>query len=103
MITGGSSGLGLETARHFVAHGARVVITGQNEERLAQVRDELRDAVTPLRADVRSADDLDRLAETAKASFGTLDILFANAGVGAFGPVDQMGEAAYDEQFDINR
>ena len=102
VITGGSSGLGLETARHFVAQGARVVITGQNEERLGQVRQELGDAVIPVRADVRSLDDLDRLAETVKASFGTLDILFANAGLGNFGPVSQVDERTFDTQFDTN-
>lgn len=102
VITGGTTGIGFETAKQFVAEGARVIITGQNEERLQSAVNELGEAVIPVRADVRSLHDLDALAAQVKAEFGQLDILFANAGIGLFAPLTAIDEVFYDEQFDIN-
>jgi NAD(P)-dependent dehydrogenase (short-subunit alcohol dehydrogenase family) len=102
VITGGTTGIGFETAKQFVAEGARVIITGQNEERLKLAAQELGEMVIPVRADVRSLDDLDRLAVRTQTEFGGLDILFANAGLGLFAPLNAINETFYDDQFDIN-
>ena len=102
VITGATTGLGFETAKHFIAEGARVIITGQNDERLAAAAEKLGGNAIPVKADVRSLADLDGLAGSVKETFGQLDILFANAGLGVFQPLEQFDEKAYDDQFDIN-
>jgi NAD(P)-dependent dehydrogenase (short-subunit alcohol dehydrogenase family) len=102
VITGGTTGIGFETAKQFIAEGARVILTGQSEERLQTAVSELGEAVIPIRADVRSLHDLDVLAARVKAEFGKLDILFANAGIGLFAPLAAIDEGFYDDQFDIN-
>ena len=102
VITGATTGLGFETAKHFIAEGARVIITGQNDERLAAAAEKLGANAIPVKADVRSLADLDGLAGSVKETFGQLDILFANAGLGVFQPLEQFDEKAYDDQFDIN-
>lgn len=102
VITGGTTGIGFETARAFINEGARVIITGQNEKRLAAAADKLGSNAIPVLADVRSLKALDKLASHTKEAFNGLDILFANAGLGTFAPIDQIDEDAYDRQFDIN-
>ncbi|MBD0337041.1 MAG: SDR family NAD(P)-dependent oxidoreductase, partial [Cyanobacteria bacterium Co-bin13] len=102
VITGGTTGIGFEAARQFIEEGASVIITGQNPERLQAAALELGDKAIPVQADVRSPGDLDQLAERVKTEFGGLDILFANAGIGLFGPLEATDEAFYDAQFDIN-
>ncbi|NEO60350.1 MAG: SDR family NAD(P)-dependent oxidoreductase [Moorea sp. SIO4G2] len=102
VITGGSTGIGFETAKQFIAQGARVIITGQKETRLNAAADALGENAIPVKADVRSLADLDHLAAQVEATFGKLDILFANAGIGYFAPIEQVDEAFYDNQFDIN-
>lgn len=102
VITGGSTGIGFQTAKQFVAEGARVIITGQDENRLQSAAQELGEAVIPVRADVRSLADLESLAGRVKGEFGGLDILFANAGIGMFAPLEAIDEAFYDDQFNVN-
>lgn len=102
VVTGGSSGIGLTTARAFVAEGARVVITGTNEARLQTAVAELGDAARPFVGDVRQLADLDALAAFAGRTFGSVDVVFANAGVGKFAPIDAADESIYDEVFDTN-
>jgi NAD(P)-dependent dehydrogenase (short-subunit alcohol dehydrogenase family) len=104
LVTGGSSGLGYAAAERLIAEGARaVIITGTDESRLAQAAAGLGQEAIPVRADVRSLPDLDRLAETARERLdGRLDVLFANAGIGFFGPLEAVDEAFYDSQFDVN-
>lgn len=102
VVTGGTTGIGVETARRFLAEGARVVVTGQDEGRVAAVAGELGEGAVAVRADVRRLADLDALAERVRAEFGRLDVLFANAGIGGFAPVEQLTEAAFDDQFAVN-
>jgi NAD(P)-dependent dehydrogenase (short-subunit alcohol dehydrogenase family) len=102
VVTGGSSGIGLETARQFLAQGARVMITGLDGDRLAAAVRELGEDAVGFVSDARSSSDLDRLAAQVRAEFGELDVLFANAGIGRFAPLDQVDEAFFDDQFDTN-
>src|SRR3954447_3883616 len=102
LITGGSSGLGLATARRFIAEGAKVIITGRRQAELdAAVRD-LGTSALGVRGDVSNLADLDNLYAVIKEKFGRLDILFANAGGGAFVPLEAVTEEHFDKYFGIN-
>lgn len=102
VITGGSSGIGLATARAFIDEGARVLITGTGETRLQAAAAGLGPNAQSVVADVRRLGDLDALAAAAGSAFGSLDILFANAGVGQFAAIESCDEALYDDIFDTN-
>lgn len=102
VVTGGTTGLGFAAAERLTAEGARVIITGQNADRLNAAAARLGPAAIPVRADVRKLAELNGLADTAREVFGTVDVLFANAGVGAFATLDMVDEAFFDEQFDVN-
>jgi NAD(P)-dependent dehydrogenase (short-subunit alcohol dehydrogenase family) len=101
LVTGGSSGIGLETARQFLAEGARVAITGSTAETLAAAKAELGDVVTIL-ADAGDVAAQARIAEAVREAFGGLDVLFVNAGVGDFRSLEQWDEAGFDRSFAIN-
>ena len=81
LITGGTSGIGLETARQFIAEGARVAITGSSARSVEAVRAELGDAALVIQADAGDAAGQQTVAKAVKEAFGHLDILFVNAGV----------------------
>src|ERR1700684_3019552 len=102
LVTGGSTGIGLATAQQFVAEGAYVFITGRRQPELDAAVKEIGDSVTGVRSDVSSLADLDELFATIKEQKGRLDILFANAGGGAFVPLEQVTEAHFDKYFGIN-
>ncbi|MGW3417367.1 glucose 1-dehydrogenase [Streptomyces phaeochromogenes] len=102
VITGGSSGLGLATARLLVGEGARVLITGRNQAALDAARDQLGDNACAVRSDASSLPDIDALADRVKAEFGTVDALFANAGVNGFAPFEATSEELFDELLTIN-
>src|SRR6266478_812787 len=102
LITGGSSGLGLATAKRFVAEGAHVFITGRRQPELDAAVKEVGGNVTAVRGDVSNLADLDRLFASIKEQKGRLDVLFANAGGGAFEPLGQVTEANFDKYFGIN-
>ena len=102
VITGGSSGFGLATAQLLAAGGARVMITGRRPEALAAAREQLGDNAVTVAGDVADVNDLDVLADRAKAEFGTLDALFVNAGITRFVPFEAATEAVHDELFATN-
>ena len=102
LITGGTSGIGLETARQFLAEGARVAVTGTNPATLEAAKAELGPNVLAIRADAGSIAGQKEVAEAVRRDFGTLDILFVNAGIGDFRPVAQWDEAGYDRSFAVN-
>jgi NAD(P)-dependent dehydrogenase (short-subunit alcohol dehydrogenase family) len=102
VITGGNSGIGLATAKEFVAQGAQVVISGRDQKTLDEAAKELGGKVLALRADVAKLADIDRLFAAVKAKFGRIDVLFVNAGVGKFVPIEAMSEEIYDSIVDIN-
>jgi NAD(P)-dependent dehydrogenase (short-subunit alcohol dehydrogenase family) len=103
VITGGSSGMGLTTAEHFVAEGAYVFITGRRRDELEAAVKQIGKGVTGVQGDVSNLADIDRLYETVKREKGHIDVLFANAGVGA--PRAALGaitEQDFDKTFNIN-
>lgn len=102
VITGGSTGLGFATARAFLDEGARVLITGSSAAKLDAAAAKLGSDVLVFPADVRSLEQLDALRSFAADKLGRVDVLFANAGMGKFAPLDAIDEAFYDEQFDTN-
>jgi len=81
IVTGGSSGIGLATAKRFVAEGAYVLITGRRQAELEAAVKEIGPNVTGVQGDVANLGDLDRLYAMVKAKKGRIDILFANAGI----------------------
>jgi NAD(P)-dependent dehydrogenase (short-subunit alcohol dehydrogenase family) len=102
LITGGTSGIGLATAKAFVNEGAYTFITGRREAELAAAVTEIGRNVTGIRGDVSSLGDLDRLYAQIKQEKGRLDIVFANAGVAKFAAFGTITEELYDWTFDIN-
>ena len=102
VITGGSSGIGLATARRFVEEGAQVVITGRREKELAEAAANIGRNVTTVTSDVASLEDLDRLFAVVKEKHGHIDVLFANAGAGTIAPLEVATEAHFDQTFDVN-
>ena len=102
LITGGASGIGLATARRFVAEGAYVFITGRREAELTQAAKEIGRNVTIVQGDVSKLADLDRLFAQIKREKGRLDVLFANAGVAKYGVLGEISEEFYDTHFNIN-
>src|SRR5438876_8858169 len=102
LITGGNSGIGLATAKQFVSEGAYVFITGRREPELAAAVKEIGRNVTGVQGDVSDLGDLDRLFAQIKREKGTLDIVFANAGVATYAPFGKITEEHYDSIFDIN-
>ena len=102
LITGGTTGIGLETARQFLAEGARVVITGSNPETLAQARIELGNEVVVLKSDAGSVPDQKALVAVLKEKFDRIDSVFLNAGVAEFRPIEAFDESAYDRMLAIN-
>jgi NAD(P)-dependent dehydrogenase (short-subunit alcohol dehydrogenase family) len=102
LVTGGTSGIGLATAKAFVGEGAFVFITGRRESELAAAVTEIGHRVTGVQGDVSNLDDLDRLFEQIRREKGRLDIVFANAGVAKYSPLGEITEDFYDSIFDVN-
>jgi NAD(P)-dependent dehydrogenase (short-subunit alcohol dehydrogenase family) len=102
VVTGGSSGIGLATAKRFVDEGAYVFITGRRQSELDAAVSQIGQNVTAIQSDVSKIDDLDRLYAAVREKKGKLNIVFANAGTGAFAPLGQISEEHFDKQFDVN-
>jgi len=102
LITGGTTGIGLETAREFIAEGARVVITGNNPANLEEAAKVLGEKALILRSDASDVNAQTSLAQQIKSSMGGLDVVFINAGVAEFRPVEAWDAAAFDRSFNIN-
>ena len=102
LITGGTTGIGLETAKQFLAEGARVVVTGQNPDTLAQAQQELGAEVIVVKSDAGRVDEQQQLVSEIDRVFGQLDGVFINAGIAIFQPFEQWDEAAFDLQIAVN-
>lgn len=102
LITGGTSGIGLETARQFLQEGARVAVTGTNPETLEAARKELGDGAIVIKADAADVAGQKAVAEAVRQAFGGLDILFVNAGIAQLKPIEAWDEAGFDRLFAIN-
>ena len=102
LVTGGNSGIGLATAKTFIREGAKVVITGRNQETLDQAVEQIGGDTVAIQGDVSDFSHLDEVAGQIKEKFGRLDILFANAGVGIPTPFADVTEEQFDMHFDIN-
>ncbi|MFH9736726.1 SDR family oxidoreductase [Streptomyces roseolus] len=104
LITGGTSGMGLATARRLLDEGAHVAITGRDEGRLAKAAVELDagERLLTVRADAADLADLDVLMRRVETWRGSLDVVFANAGTGVFKPSADITEADFDHSTDVN-
>jgi len=102
VITGGNSGIGLATAKHFIAEGAYVFVTGRRQQALDTAVSEIGKNVTGIQGDVSNLVDLDRLYSIVKQQKGHIDILFANAGLGEFARLGHISEEHFDRTFDVN-
>ena len=102
VITGGTTGIGLATARLFINEGARVIVTGRAPATIKTAQAELGENAIVVRSDATSLPDMDDLATKVKETFGKLDVLFVNAGYGQFVPFEQMTEEVYDEMLNLN-
>lgn len=102
LITGGTTGIGLQTAKEFLAEGARVAVTGLNSETLEQARRELGAEAIFMQVDAGDVAAQKCLAGALSEAFGKVDIAFLNAGIGVFKPLDQWDEASYDRSMAVN-
>jgi NAD(P)-dependent dehydrogenase (short-subunit alcohol dehydrogenase family) len=102
VITGANSGIGLASARRFVAEGAQVVITGRRQQELDKAVKIIGGDVLAIQGDISNLSDLDRLFDAVKSAKGRIDVLFANAGLGALAPLGMISEASFDQVFDVN-
>ena len=102
VIIGGTSGMGLATAKMLLDGGARVLVTGRSQAGLDSAQKELGKNAVVVSSDARSLTDIDTLASRVKAEFDTFDLLFANAGFSIPAPLESVTEAVYDEMFNLN-
>ena len=102
VITGGTTGIGLATARRFASEGARVFITGRRQAELDDAVRAIGPSATGIQADVSKMSDLNRLYERVKADAGRIDVLFANAGGGTMLPLGSITEEQFDDTFGRN-
>jgi NAD(P)-dependent dehydrogenase (short-subunit alcohol dehydrogenase family) len=102
LITGGTTGIGLETAREFLREGARIAITGRNAANLEAARKELGGEVVAIQSDATDANGQKAVAESVGKVFGQLDILFVNAGIADLRPIERWDEEGFDRTFHTN-
>lgn len=100
VITGGNSGIGYATAKQLKEQGANVIITGRRKEAIEKAALEL--GVTAITADQSNISDIEKLAAQVKADFGSVDVLFINAGIAGLGTIEQTTEELYDNIMNVN-
>lgn len=102
VVIGGTSGIGLTTAKMLLEGGARVLVTGRSQGGLEFARKELGEGALVVASDAGSLTDIDALAARVKDAFESVDLLFVNAGIGVFAPFEHTTEAMYDDVFNVN-
>lgn len=102
VVTGGTSGIGLATAKHFAAEGASVFVTGRRQEELDAAVNTIGRRVTGVRADMSKLVDIDRLYDAVQQKHSQIDVLFTNAGGGSMLPLGAITEEHYEDTFSRN-
>jgi NAD(P)-dependent dehydrogenase (short-subunit alcohol dehydrogenase family) len=102
VVTGGNSGIGLASAQRLLAEGARVAISGRSKKTLDEAVALLGKDALAVQSDVSKLAEIDKFFTAVTQKLGKIDILFANAGIGKFIPLEATTEQDYDEMFDIN-
>lgn len=102
VVLGGSSGIGRASALAFAQEGAFVIVTGRDPDTLAQAGADLGDDGRVFRSDISDIAATQALMQQIKAEHGRIDVLFVNAGIGAFRTVEEVDEAFYDQMFAVN-
>lgn len=102
VITGGTIGMGLATAKALVEGGAEVLLTGRNERNLEAARQELGPRAHVVRSDTTSLSDIDALGTLVERTFGQVDFVFVNAGFSTLTTLEQATEALFDRTFNVN-
>lgn len=102
LITGGTSGIGLASAKLFASEGARVAVCGRSQETINQVQAELGEGHLGIQCDVSKIEDIERMAALVERTFGQIDIVFANAGIAKFKAFADWTVDDFDELFSIN-
>jgi 3-oxoacyl-[acyl-carrier protein] reductase len=100
LLTGGSLGIGKETARLLVEAGAKVLITGRSKDRLQQAAQET--GAIPLVADIAISEDIDKTMQAVTEQLGGLDVLINNAGIGEFAPIDEVKLEQFQKVYAVN-
>jgi len=102
LITGGNSGIGLASAKLFQKEGAKVIITGRRQEVVQAAAKEIGGDTTGITSDTSKMADIDKLYQEIKNTHGKIDVLFLNAGIVNYAPIEHVSEEMFDKQFNIN-
>lgn len=102
VIVGGNSGIGLASAKAFAAEGALVVISGRDAATLRSAAQEIGSAAVAIQSDITDLQQIDSLMNEVQRRHGRIDVLFVNAGIGAFLPIEKVTERNWEEIIGVN-